>query len=221
MHTSDWHLSSPGDMASQNMEIMVGLGADTKVDMLIIAGDLFDTNEVDDNLVRFAIEQLRRFPAEVLILPGNHDCFSTESALAKLNSWNDSNNIRVIQSPDGEALDYPNLGLSVWGKSIDSAEGDFRPLGGMPPPDENGWWHIVVAHGYYYTNTGVPLFLHITPEEIVGSGWDYIALGHLADFRCVCEDPVAYYSGSLSLTGMVALVDLDDETGVKVSPCFL
>lgn len=200
---------------------MADLVADTKVDMVIIAGDLFDTSQVDDNLVRFAVEQLRSFPAEVVILPGNHDCLSPESALAKVEFWNKAENIRIVRSAEGEVLDYPDLGFSVWGKSIDSADSDFRPLAGMPQPPKNGCWQIVVAHGYYYTSTGTPLFLHITPEEIAGSGWDYIALGHLADFRCVCEEPMAYYSGSLSLTGMMALVDLDDETGIKVSSCFL
>lgn len=221
LHTSDWHLASPGDRACQSMEVMATLIADTRADMVIIAGDLFDTTDVGNSLVRFAVEQLGQLPAEVVILPGNHDCLSAESALAKAALWNSAENIRIVRSPDGETLDYPDLGLSLWGKSIDSAEGDFRPLAGMPQPHKNGWWHILVAHGYYYTSTGVPLFLHITPEEIIGSGWDYIALGHLADFRCVCEEPLAYYSGSLSLTGMMALVDLDDEAGIKVSPCFL
>lgn len=200
---------------------MVNLVADTKVDMVIIAGDLFDTSEIDDNLVRFAIEQLGRFPAEVVILPGNHDCLSPESALGKAGLWNKAENVRIIRSVDGEVLDYPDLGISVWGKSINSSESDFRPMAGLPQPPENDRWHIVVAHGYYYTDTGTHLFLHITPEEIAGTGWDYIALGHLADFRCVCEEPLAYYSGSLALTDMVALVDLDDEAGIKVSSCFL
>ncbi|MFC2071910.1 hypothetical protein ACFLUU_04230 [Chloroflexota bacterium] len=64
-----------------------------------------------------------------------------------------------------------------------------------------------------------PLFpsYHITEEEIITSGWDYIVLGHLLTFGCVCNEPAkAYYSGSYSLSGTVAIVDLDKETGCRL-----
>jgi len=76
-----------------------------------------------------------------------------------------------------------------------------------------------VAHGYYVGDEP-PLFpsYHITHEEIITSGWDYIALGHLITSKCICHEPVkACYCGSPSLSGTVAIVDFAEETGVQVA----
>ena len=223
LHTSDVHLISLNDSACHNLEALVGLAIKTKVDLVIIAGDLFDHNRIDDNLVSFVAEQLQRLPVDVVILPGNHDCLVPGSAFERTDLWKNCANVRVFRSPYGETFDLPGLGVSVWGKCIDSYEGNIRPLAGIPQPQKNGWWHIAVAHGYYVGDE-FPVFpsLHITQEEIITSGWDYIALGHLPTFRCVCNEQVkAYYSGSPSLSSAVAIVNLAEETGVQVTRCSL
>ncbi len=219
LHTSDLHLKSLGDRACHALEALVNLAVKTKVDLVIIAGDLFDHNRVDDNLVSFVVEQLRRLPVYVAILAGNHDCLTPDSVFERVDLWRSCTNVRVFRSPQGETLDLPGLGVLLWGKSINTYEGDVRPLAGIPRPTGNGQWHIAVAHGYY-VNTDPPLFpsLHITDEEIVNSGWDYIALGHSPVFRCVCDEPVnAYYCDSPSLSGTVNIVDFAEETGVQVT----
>ncbi len=223
LHTSDLHLLTLGDSACHSLEALVDLASQTKVDLVIIAGDLFDHSRVDDSLVSFAAEQLQRLPVDVAILPGNHDCLVPGSALERVELWENCANVRVFRAPDGGTLDLPGLGISLWGKSMDSYVHDVRPLAGMPQPQKNGQWHIAVAHGYY-VDSEPSLFpsYNITHEEIATSGWDYIALGHMVTFRCVCDEPVkAYYSGSPSLSGTVAIVDLDEETGVQVTPLFL
>ncbi len=219
LHTSDLHLASLDDRACPSLEALVDLASKTKVDLVIIAGDLFDHNRVDDSLVSFVAEQLRRLPVWVAILPGNHDCLAPGSVFERADLWENCANVRVFRAPQGEMLDLPGLGVSLWGKSIDSYVSDFQPLAGIPQPQGNGQWHIAVAHGYY-VGAEPPLFpsYHITQEEIATSGWDYIALGHLITFRCVCDGAVkAYYCGSPSLSGTVAIVDLAEGTGVQVT----
>ena len=219
LHTSDLHLASLGDGACHSLEALVELAIKTKVDLVIVAGDLFDHNKVDNSLVGFVVEQLQRLPVYVVILPGNHDCLTPDSVFQRAALWQNCANVRVFRAPHGEMLDLPGLGISLWGKSIDSYEHDVRPLAGIPPPQGNGRWHIAVAHGYY-VSAEPPLFpsYHITEEEIVTSGWDYIALGHSIIFRCVCNEPVkAYYCGSPSLSGTLAIIDLAEETGVQVT----
>ncbi len=219
LHTSDLHLLSLGDKACHSLEALVDLASQAKVDLVIIAGDLFDHNRVDDSLVNFATEQLQRLPVDVAILPGNHDCLAPGSVFDREGLWDNCTNVQVFRAPLGGTLDLPGLGVSLWGKSMDSYENDVRPLAGIPQPQKNGQWHVAVAHGYY-VDTDPPLFpsYHITQEEIVTSGWDYIALGHVVTFKCVCDEPVkAYYCGSPSIYGTVAIVDLDEETGVQVT----
>ena len=221
LHTSDLHLDLLGDKACDCLEALVGLAIKNKVDLVIIAGDLFDHNRVDDDLISFAVEQLERLTVPTVILPGNHDCLVLGSVFERAELWRDGANVRILGAPLGETLDLPELGVSLWGKSMDFDDGSVRPLAGIPRPEKNGHWHIVVAHGYYVGGE-YPLFpsYHITEEEIVSSGWDYIALGHVVTFGCVCSKPVAYYCGS-PLFGTVALVELAEETGVQVSRCLL
>jgi len=189
------------------------------VDMMINVGDLFDHNRVSDDLVRFVVGQLRRLAVPAIILPGNHDCLVTDSVFDRMGLWKDCDNVRIIRAADGETLDLTEPGVSVWGKSINTYD-DVRPMVGIPQPQENGYWQVAVAHGYYVSGEN-PLFpsYHITEEEIAGCGWDYIALGHIITFGCVCSEPVAYYSGSPSLTGTAALVELTGEKGVQVTRC--
>jgi len=175
---------------------------------------------VDDDLIDFTVEQLGRLPISVVILPGNHDYLVPGSVLDRTEYWSRYANVKILREPGGEILNLPEVGVSLWGKSHDETEEGFRPMAGIPRPEENHGWHIAVAHGYY-VDTHPPLFpsYHISEEEIVTSGCDYIALGHVPVFRCVCEDPVkAYYSGSPSfVSGTVAIVDLTEEKGVEVT----
>lgn len=218
LHTSDLHLASVSDKARYSLEALVALASETKVDLVIVAGDLFDHNKVDDNVVSFVVEQLQRVPAHVAILPGNHDCLAPGSVFDRADLWKNCANVQIFRAPQGETLDLPDLGVSLWGKPIDTYEHDVRPLAGISSPQGKGQWHIALAHGYYVD--AEPSFLpsyNISLEEIITPGWDYIALGHLPTFRCVCNKPVkAYYSGSPSISGTVNIVDLAEETGVQV-----
>lgn len=221
MHTSDLHLESINDRDCPNLESTVDVAIKLGVDLVIIAGDFFDHNWVDDSLVSFVVEQLQRLSVPVLILPGNHDCLTPDSVYERDEFWSRCTNATIFRSPGGEVINLPGPGMSVWGKSIDSYIHDVSPMAGIPQPQRKGLWHIAVAHGYYVGDS-YPLFpsYHITQQEIAtSSSWDYIALGHLPTFRCVGNGPViACYSGSPLMSRAVAIVDLDDETGVQVNP---
>jgi len=222
LHTSDFHLVSTGDKACRSLEAIKALVVNKDVNLLIIAGDLFDHNRVEDELVRFAANVLREIALPIVIVAGNHDCLSTGSAFDRAELWQDCTNVRIFRSADGEVVDFPDSGVSIWGKSICSDEHDVRPLEGIPLPSGNGRWNIAVAHGYY-VNTTPPLFpsYHITKEEIAGLKWDYIALGHVPVFRCISSDPATYYSGSPSYSGTAALVEFSEENGAVVTRCIL
>jgi DNA repair exonuclease SbcCD nuclease subunit len=219
LHTSDLHLTWLGDKECHNLVAVADLATQMKVDLLLVVGDLFESARVEDDVVRFVAGQFQRLPMPVAILPGNHDCLVTGSAYGRRELWQKCANVHIFREPNGGILTLPDMGLTLWGKPILSYDDDVRPLAGIPRPQSNGQWHIALAHGYYVTNPS-PYFTsyNITREDIVTSGWDYIALGHVVTFECVCEEPVkAYYCGSPSQTGGVAIVDLAEETGVQVN----
>lgn len=222
LHTSDMHLALLDDKACRSLEALVDLAIANKVDLVVVAGDLFDHNRVSDDLVSFVVGQFKRLPVDVAILPGNHDCLVPDSVYYRDELWRGATNIHIFWSPDGEIMNLPHLGVSLWGKSIDSYASGVEPLSGIPKPEKNGHWHIAVAHGYYVDSK--PLYLPSLPilnEEIVTSGWDYIALGHWPVFRCVCDQPVkAYYCDSPSWAfprASVNIIDFAEETGIQVS----
>lgn len=221
LHTSDLHLDRVGDKACNSLTAVVDLTISQRVDVVIIVGDLFDHNRVDSTLVDFVLEQLRRPPVPVVILPGNHDCLVSGSVYEGVGFLH-SDNIHLFTSPQGEVLELPELEVSIWGKCIPSYDVDVLPLEGMPQPEQDGWWHVAVGHGYYVDGEA-PIFpsYHIYPEEVINSGQDYIALGHLPMFRSVCLEPVTYYCGSPVVSDSVALVELDEEVGVRVTRCML
>ncbi|MFC2034608.1 exonuclease SbcCD subunit D [Chloroflexota bacterium] len=223
LHTSDVHLEVLGDKACQDLKTVVDLAIETKVDLVVVAGDLFDHNRVDDDIVSFVVGQFKRLSVPVVILPGNHDCLSPDSVFERAEFLENCPNIRVFREALGETIDLPDLGISLWGKPIDSYDYDVLPLEGIPSPQRNGLWHIAVAHGCF-VGDGPPLFpsYHITQKEIIASDWDYVALGHFVTFELVCDEPVkAFYSGAPSASGTVAIVELAEETGVEVYPLFL
>ena len=219
LHTSDLHLESTGDVACHSLETVVDIANQTKADLVIIAGDLFDHNRVDDNLVSFTVEQLRRLQMNTVVLPGNHDYLAPSSVFEKADLWRSAPNIRIFKELEGETFSFPELGVAVWGKPFTFYQGfDSRPLEGAPQPERDGQWYVAVIHGYYVHHAPpASVSFHIPPKEVVTSGWDYIALGHLITFGCVCNEPVkAYYCGSPSVSGTVAVVDLAED-GVQVT----
>jgi len=219
LHTSDLHLESLDDKNCDDFKALMVTARQTEPDLVVIAGDLFDHHRIKDNLISFVAGELRSLQTAVVILPGNHDCLIPQSAYQRSWLWEDYSNIRIFKQLEGEVLILPDLGISLWGRPVPSYDEDIFPLAGIPQPEANGWWNIAVAHGYYVGDEPSSLrSYNITHREIVRSGWDYIALGHLNLFQCICSEPVtAYYSGSPSISGGVAIVDLFEETGIQVS----
>ena len=219
LHTSDLHLESFDSRDYYNFEAVVNLAVDIKPDLVLIAGDLFDSYKVDEHLARLVAKQLTHLPMHVVILPGNHDCLVPGSVYQEMDYWKIADNVRIFTVLEGETLVFPDLGISIWGKPIAFYDENFLPLGDIPQRQNQEQWNVAVAHGYY-VDSEPPAFpsLNIRHEEIAASGQDYIALGHVPVFRCACNEPVkAYYSGSPSVSGTVAIVDLVDKEEVQIT----
>jgi len=230
LHTSDIHLGAShlrkydpakigelDDRAHHVLKALVDFSTQAKTNLVIIAGDLFDYNHVDTPTVDSALGELRRAIVPVLILPGNHDCLVADSVYRRVCFPKLASNVRVFTAPEGERFSFPELDLAFWGKPITNYEGDLRPMSGIPQRSGERW-QVAVAHGYYVgAQDHPPYSFQVGEEEIVKSCRDYVALGHSPVFRCVCNAPVrAFYSGSASETGTVAIADFLDDEGIQV-----
>lgn len=97
LHTADWQLgmrrhflaAGPQDRFSQDrLEAVAAIGRlaeDADAACILVAGDIFDDNQVDRQTVLRTIEVLRGFPADrpVLLLPGNHDPLDAGSVFTR------------------------------------------------------------------------------------------------------------------------------------------
>jgi exonuclease SbcD len=219
LHTADLHLTSPGDSGCVSLQAVVDVAIEQSVNLVVVAGDLFEHNWVEDSLLSFAAAQFRRLPVDVIILPGNHDHLNAGSVYERADGWKGCPNVRIFRDLQGETINLPGLGVSLWGKPIGTSAYDVKPLAGIPRPVKNGHWHVAVAHGYYIAPPQrMTANYQISSEEITNSGWDYIALGHIPVFRCVCDDGVkAYYCDSPSPDAGVNIVDFSEPSGVQVT----
>lgn len=218
LHTSDLHLETLADGGGRDFTSLIIAARQTQADLVVIAGDLFDSQRVRDDLIEFMVEGLRDLASPVVILPGNHDCLTPASAYGRSTIWEDCPHVKIFRLPEGETVKFPDLNITLWGKPMMSYDDTISPLEGIPRPEGNGCWNIAVAHGFYIgSDPHYSPSYQITRREIVESGWDYIALGHIPVFKVICDEPVmACYSGSPQSSGGFLIVDLDEERGIKL-----
>ena len=219
LHTSDLHIGD--DMyyeeTLRGFEAVMAIVHQTKVDAVLIAGDLFDNRRLSPALLATVMDKLATTNCPVVILPGNHDTILFDTS----NSPTISNNITIIRQAEGETVYLRDIGLTLWGRPGYDHHPGFRPLGGLPPRPDNGWY-VVMAHGIFMSPGTEPYrSSQITPEELSQADCDYVALGHIHFFRDVTQgSATACYSGAPSgaQPKNVAMVTLDPNTGTTAKP---
>ena len=233
LHTADVHLDSRPAGAAQPprvyraFEAIIDRALGANVDLVLIAGDLFDHNRVADETVTFAQSQLRRLHCPAVILPGNHDCLHPNGIYHRHDFSAACDNVRIITELDGQTMAFPELDLVVWGRAMETHEPAFRPLANIPARHARpARWHVAMAHGFFYEDFETPeRSSPILAAEIRQTGWDYVALGHkhvMADHSQ--GSVVAWYPGtplpewSAAPPGHVLLVECCPESGVIVWP---
>lgn len=204
LHTSDVHI---GDSFGHTDAVgtLVDLALAHEVDAMLIVGDFFDNNRVETELGQAMVDELRRLPKPVVVLPGNHDPLLVGTIYERIVM---PDHVRVLTAPEGETVAFTELDLEIWGKPHMSYD-DNRPLHGLPPRGSSTW-QLALAHGQLVQSSDdLRRAYLITSEEIAASGRDYVALGHWDVPRDVSAGPVAaWYSGSPSRKAVCALVTL-------------
>jgi DNA repair protein SbcD/Mre11 len=214
IHTSDVHLESDTfgsgprgdvfrDVVRRAFAGVIDIANSNRADLLLIVGDLFDSNRVSGEALDFAMKQIARAKMPVVMIPGNHDAHDERSLYAAVYPSSLPRNLHLILDPGGVSLEFPDLAARVWGRALVEHSPEYRPLSGLPQPVPHAW-NIGLAHGFFTeseTNRSSP----ITPSEIEASGYDYIALGHIHIFGDVsqggtrafyCGTPAPLYAGS-------------------------
>jgi exonuclease SbcD len=243
LHTADVHLGARhtdlGERASVLRErqfaafrATVDLAVVENVDLLLIAGDLFDSNTQPRRSVeRVAAElgRLARSSIRTVIIPGTHDVYDGASIYR---SYDLANMARAasdwvaVLTPYLPEIVFPPLDAIVYGRVFDTKRSPRSPLAGLDArADTRANWKIGMVHGALAipgrTDTDAVVF---TEEEIARTGLDYLALGHWHSAIEGRAGNVSYaYSGAPEPVavdqdgaGQVLLVTLDDQSGRHV-----
>ncbi len=234
LHTSDVHLGTdlPGPQGLRHqpecmcpIDVIEHLVDEHAVDVVLIAGDLFDHGRVSDTLVLSTFAKLAALNAEVVLLPGNHDVHDDDTALYRRHrSVIDRAGVRFFDALSGDTHDVADDAMRIWARSMEDHSPNFAPLTGAPehPGDR---WFIVAGHGHFAPDQRDDhRSSRITIEHIDDTGADYVALGHwhvTTDLGTRGTSTPAWYCGAPLFgygAGRMLLIDFEHEQSVHVQP---
>ncbi|HEY1167560.1 MAG TPA: DNA repair exonuclease [Candidatus Limnocylindrales bacterium] len=248
LHTADVHLGARhtdlGERAAALRErqfaafrTSVDLAIIEKVDIFLVAGDLFDSNTQPRRSVeRVAaeLERLARASIRTVIIPGTHDVYDGASIYRSYDLTGMAHTPGdwvVVLTPSSTEVVFPSLDAIVYGRVFDTKRSPRSPLAGLDArSDTRATWKIGMVHGALAipgrTDSDAVV---VTEEEIAGSGLDYLALGHWHSAMEGRAGDVAYaYSGAPEPVavdqdgaGKVLLVALEERDGrhfVSIEP---
>lgn len=147
------------------IERLAELARDRSADALVVAGDVFDANQVERHVVLRAAEALRDVGCPVLLLPGNHD------SLEPGNVWNSVEWRRAVP-PNVTVLEDAPVVVGAGDDTVEIVGAPWRtrrpatdPLGNLLAQLRPGRRRLVVGHGQVDT---VAPELGLPPIELAG-----------------------------------------------------
>ena len=243
LHTADVHLGARhadlGDRAATQRErqfaafvTTVDLALAEKVDLVLIAGDLFDSNVQPRRSVERAAAQLKRLVdarVRIVIAPGTHDLYDRASIyraydLPALAGAVGSDLVTVLD-PDHPEVHLKALDVTVHGRCFATKRAPYSPLRDVDAAKSDGAaWHVGLLHASIAIEGRTDNDeVVITLEEIAASHLDYLALGHWHSTSKGKSGGTVYaYAGApepvaldQDRAGKVLLVSLDAADGKK------
>ncbi|GAA2756960.1 metallophosphoesterase family protein [Actinopolymorpha rutila] len=232
LHSGDWQLGMMrrflgpeaqaryGQARVDAIERIGAVAARTSAAFVVVAGDVFDANQVDRKVVLRACEALRAVTCPVYLLPGNHDSLEPGSVWASpMLAAHLPSHVEVLRDSVPRT---PAPGVEVVGAPWRTRRPLRDPVadvvGADPPPE--GVVRVLVGHGQVDSlapDVGEPALVRQGPlEEAIAAGRiHYAALGDRHSRTSVGESGRIWYAGTPEPTrpeeehpGDVLLVEL-------------
>jgi len=218
IHTADVHLGARhddlGEQAAAQRErqfaafrATVDLAIAEKVDVVLIAGDLFDSNVQPRRSVERVAAELKRLSEariRTVIIPGTHDVYDRASIyraydLAGLAGSGPDDDMVTVLDPERRWIHLPSCDVIVAARVFATKRAPHSPLEGILTPEmPDAGWHIGLVHGSIAIAGKTDRDeVVVTTEEIAASGLDYLALGHWHSAQMGKAGPVTFaYAGA-------------------------
>ena len=209
LHAADIHLDSPlkglaghdediaGRVRTATREALEGLvdfAIDEKVDLLVIAGDLYDGDWRDYRTGLFFVRQMGRLNEAgipVCLTYGNHDAESQLTRQLELPA-----NVTAFNSRKAHSVCFEGLGAVVHGRSFGNRAVTDNLVPTYPEP-ASSMFNIGLLHtglnGFGDHERYAPCSMH----DLVNKGYDYWALGHVHKGMTLNENPHVVFPGNL------------------------
>lgn len=211
LHTADWQLdmgfTGQGIRATplrrarlEAVSRLVDLARSEAVDFVLVAGDVFEHNQVEGSLIHELKHVLGGSSCPVYLLPGNHDPLTVDSVYRVRQEWRDlPPRLRVLT----EAAPVPAGGATLYPCPCRSRVSSADPTAWIPSRREEDGIRIGVAHGTWQVLPNLPADDHpIAAGAASRCGLDYLALGHWhSTFPAPGEGDRTFYSGTPEPTG--------------------
>ncbi|WNG86196.1 exonuclease SbcCD subunit D [Mycobacterium sp. ITM-2016-00317] len=236
LHTADWQLgmtrhylngdAQPRYSASRRSAVSTlgSLAAEVGAEFVVVAGDVFEHNQLAPREVSTALEAMRAITVPVYLLPGNHDPLDASSVYTSaLFTSEKPDNVVVLDRPGVHEV-RPGLELvaAPWFSKAPTTDLVGRVLDELPA--EPGVTRVVVGHGavdILVPDKDRPSLIGLAAVEaaISRGAVHYVALGDKHSRMSVGATGRVWYSGSPEVTnyddiepdpGHVLVVDIDE-----------
>lgn len=243
LHTSDWQLGmtrhflagEAGHRFTQDridaITLLGALAAEHKAAFIVVAGDVFESNQISRQTVLRALNALAALPVPVFLLPGNHDPLDATSIFATQEFMAAGDHVQVIR--DSAPMQVPGInGVEVVGAPWRTRHPNADLCAAMlvnlePAPD---MLRVAVCHGQTDSlspDLSRPEIIKLAAAEaaLADGRIHYLALGDRHSVTNVGTTGKAWYSGAPVATDFTEnnpnkalLVELDTAGHCEVTP---
>lgn len=211
VHMSDTHL---GFSAYSKLDVAEGINQreadfyrsfqeaidrvlELRPDVVLHAGDLFDTVRPQNRAIDFALKQLLRLSEagiETVLISGNHSTPRLRETGNIFRIFEHLRHIHPVHEPGGKTIVVGDA--TVYAVPHSTTPTLAEVTSGLAPSRDTRYSVLLVHAGV----VGAEIYKmdefseQTIPMENISADWDYVALGHYHEFKKI--GPRAYYSGS-------------------------
>ncbi len=224
IHTADWQIGMKAAHVAEAAEqvrsarfevidVIGRLAGDEDVDFVLVAGDVFEHNQIGRECARDVLRRLSHYPVDVYIIPGNHDYAGGGSIYTTGVFRETPPNVNILTEREPVMID--TLGAILYPCPVSQKRTMSDPTEWIPAESHGDLIRIAMAHGCV-SDLGFGDFTDnpISLSAVETRNPDYLALGHLHSTHMFSSR--ACYSGTPEATsfsetdsGNVLIVSID------------
>lgn len=213
IHFADAHLDSPFrglsflpskafkqiyEAADQSLTRIVDLALNEQVDLVLIAGDTFDSDQPSPRSQIFFANQIKRLTdaeIQVVMIFGNHDHMRADDLLVQKSPYfkllGPNEKVEKVSFTTKDQFNYDVVGFSYLNNHITE---DKMPE--FMPKEQNFTFGLMHAQEKT-TATSQNVYAPFSIDEVKRLNYDYFALGHIHLRQNLSEDPWIVYPGNI------------------------